>query len=408
MMSRVFVSACYSRDTVLLLVIRRNALARAFCRRSKNMLIFQREIEAQIEGNLFKGRMISILGPRQSGKTTLAKKLIKPYGEEGAYFDCQLAEVRKHFVIGKPGTLVPLTQGKKTVVFDEAQTIQDIGTILKVFHDTYPETQIIATGSSSFDLSNKINEPMTGRVFEFTLLPLSLSEIKKSMSVTRVDVYNLMLYGSYPAVVAAQTIDEKKLVLKNIATQYLYKDVFVFEAIRNPRVFEELVNLLAFQIGSLVSISELADHLGVSRSVIQRYLRLLEQSFIIKVVHSFSTNRRNELKKAFKVYFLDVGIRNAIVDVDTPLSERADRGSIFENYFVSERMKKGVNESVFPPEIMFWRTRAGMEVDVIEKKGVHITAFECKWSAEEVSFKSFLKAYPRAHAEVVSPETMLV
>ncbi|MGB2580298.1 MAG: AAA family ATPase, partial [Minisyncoccia bacterium] len=168
-----------------------------------NMLIFKRTIEAVILKLLFKGKMVAILGPRQSGKTTLAKKLILPYGKEGVYWDCQLAEVRKHFVVGMPDELLPLIKGKKIVVFDEAQTIQDIGTILKVFHDTYPDTQIIATGSSSFDLSNKINEPMTGRIFEFTLLPLSLAEIKESKQVDMSDLHNLMLYGSYPAVVAA-------------------------------------------------------------------------------------------------------------------------------------------------------------------------------------------------------------
>lgn len=371
------------------------------------MLIFERTIEDSILKSLFKGKMLAILGPRQSGKTTLAKKLISPHKEHGAYWDCQLAEVRKHFVVGKPGALLPLVEGKKIVVFDEAQTIQDIGTILKVFHDTYPGTQIIATGSSSFDLSNKINEPMTGRVFEFTLLPLSLSEIKKTTAVTLHDLQNLFLYGSYPAVVAAADVEEKKIILKNISTQYLYKDVFTFEAIRNPRVFEDLVKLLALQVGSLVSLNELATQLGVSRSVVQRYLRLLEQSFIITVVHSFSNNPRKELKKAFKVFFLDNGVRNAIVDIDTPLDERADVGFIFENYVLSERKKEGNNNSVFPPEIMFWRTRTGFEVDIIEKRGVHIAAYECKWGDTPVSFTHFLKAYPQAITQVITPRFLL-
>lgn len=371
------------------------------------MLVFQRTIEANISRSLFKNRMIALLGPRQSGKTTLAKKLIAPYGPEGAYWDCQLADVRKCFVVGEPDQLLPLVKNKKIVVFDEAQTIQDIGTILKVFHDTYPGTQIIATGSSSFDLSNKINEPMTGRIFEYTLLPLSLAEIRQSRPITQDDLYNLMLYGAYPAVVAAPSAEEKKLILKNIATQYLYKDVFIFEAIRNPRVFEDLVKLLALQVGSLVSLNELAGHLGVSRSLVQRYLRLLEQAFIIKVIHSFSNNPRTELKKAFKVFFLDIGVRNAIVDVDTSLAERADRGFIFENYVVSECVKEGSNNATFPPEIMFWRTRTGLEVDIIEKKGDRIVAYECKWGTEEVSFKAFLKSYPEAHTEVIRPETLL-
>jgi hypothetical protein len=370
------------------------------------MIIFQRSIEPRIIDSLFKGRMVSILGPRQSGKTTLAKKIVDKYGEQGVLYDCQLAEIRKHFVVGEPNQLLPLMTGKKVVVFDEAQTIQDIGTILKVFHDTYPGVQIVATGSSSFDLANKINEPMTGRIFEFMLLPLSLLEISKSKEIGSVDLYEYMLYGSYPAVVAENSLEIKKTVLKNIATQYLYKDVFTFEAIRNPRVFEDLIKLLALQIGSLVSLNELATHLGVSRSVVQRYLRLLEQSFIIKIVHSFSNNPRTELKKAFKVFFLDSGVRNALVDIASPMETRMDKGAIFENFFIAERMKKGVLD-IFPPEIMFWRTRAGIEIDLIERNGTEISAYECKWKEMPSAPSSFKTAYPKARFEGITTENVV-
>ncbi len=371
------------------------------------MLIFQRTIENVISKNLFKGRMIAIFGPRQSGKTTLSKKLILPYGADGAYFDCQLAEVRKHFVVGEPHILQELVTNKKIVVFDEAQTIQDIGTILKTFHDTYPGVQIIATGSSSFDLSNRINEPMTGRVFEFTIYPLSVSEIKTLKTVTESDLHDLMQFGSYPAVVAAETTEDKKLILKNIATQYLYKDVFTFEAIRNPQVFENLVKLLAHQVGSLVSLNELATTLGVSRTVVQRYLRMLEQAFIIKVVHSFSNNPRVELKKAFKVFFLDTGVRNALVDIDTPIQKRSDVGFVFENFAMSERIKEGNNQNLFTPELFFWRTRTGLEIDIIEKSGLNISAYECKWGNVEVIFTKFLTMYPQATATVITPKYFL-
>ncbi len=370
------------------------------------MPLFQRTIEARIVAVLFKNRMVSILGPRQSGKTTLAKKIIASYGQKGEYYDCQLADIRAHFVLGKPDILLPLLAGKKIVVFDEAQTIQDIGTILKVFHDTYPGVQIIATGSSSFDLANKINEPMTGRIFEFTLLPLSLYEISISKHITPDALYQYMLYGTYPAVVVENSLENKKTVLKNIATQYLYKDVFTFEAIRNPRVFEDLVKLLALQIGSMVSLNELATHLGVSRSVIQRYLRLLEQSFIVKIVHSFSNNPRTELKKAFKVFFLDTGVRNALVDIASPMDTRADKGAIFENFFVAELMKKGTL-AIFPPEIMFWRTRAGVEIDVIEKSGIDISAYECKWKEKCTVPTSFKTAYPGANFKCVTTENIV-
>ena len=372
------------------------------------MRIFNRAIEPRITSVLFKDKMVVILGPRQSGKTTLAKKIISHYGQEGAYYDCQLADVRKHFIVGEPDALLPLVAEKKIVVFDEAQTIQDIGTILKVFHDTYPGVQVIATGSSSFDLANKINEPMTGRAFEFLLLPLSLSEIISAYPAMReTDLYSLMQYGSYPAVVSSENRDEKLFAIKNIATHNLYKDVFVFEDIRNPKVFEDLLKMLTLQVGSMVSVNELAQGLGVTRTTVNRYLRLLEQSFIIKRVYSFSNNSRNEIKKAFKVFFLDTGVRNALVDIASPMDTRADRGAIFENFFVVELLKKGTGE-IFPPEIMFWRTRAGAEIDVIEKSGVDIWAYECKWrdgtATAPVSFK---KAYPNTRFKCVTTENIV-
>ncbi|MEK7068874.1 MAG: ATP-binding protein [Patescibacteria group bacterium] len=370
------------------------------------MIIFQRDIEERIRERLFGKDMLIIFGPRQAGKTILVKKIVGEFGDEGAYYDCTIALVREHFVEGKPDALLPLTHGKKVVVFDEAQTIQNIGAILKVFHDTYPGVQVIATGSSSFDLANKVVEPMTGRAIEFTLLPLSLSEIAHHKNVTRADLDLLMQYGSYPRIVAATTVSEKEDAIKSIATNYLYKDVFTFEAIRNPRIFEDLVKALALQIGSTVSLNELAQTVGATRATINRYLRLLEQAFIVRRVHSFSNNPRTELKKVFKVYFLDLGVRNALVDIATPVVERTERGHLFENFFVTERMKVGTLQT-FPPDIMFWRTRAGLEIDVVEKSGPNIRAYECKWSPQDVSFASFLKKYPAAHTRVITPDVLV-
>jgi len=360
------------------------------------MKIFKRDLEEKITPVLFKGKLVVILGPRQSGKTTLAKKIINEHGANGEYYDCQLADVRAHFVLGEPDKLLPLTKGKKIVIFDEAQTIQNIGSILKAYHDTYPKTQIIATGSSSFDLANKIKEPMTGRAYEFTLLPLSLHEVVSAFpNFSKVDLFNVLQFGSYPATIASETTDEKLFSIKNIATNYLYKDIFVFEAIRNPKIFEDLLKMLALQIGSTVSLNELSQGLGVTRATVNRYLRLLEQSFIIKRIYSFSNNPRNEIKKGFKIFFLDTGVRNALVDIVSPISERRDKGAIFENFFVCERMKKGSLE-IFPPEIMFWRTRTGQEIDVIEKSGPNISAIECKWKDVALVPRQFAKAYPEA------------
>lgn len=372
------------------------------------MLIFKRLIEDKIKERFHKGRAILIFGPRQAGKTTLSKKLLEPYGEAGEYFNCELAAVRNNFELGQPELLKALVGKKEIVVFDEAQTIEDIGAVLKAFIDTYPEIQVIATGSSSFDLANKINEPLTGRAFEFILYPLSIREIKQTgVNVSRTELNEFLRLGTYPAVVAETNPKIKEDILKNLATNYLYKDVYTFESIRNPRIFENLIKMLALQIGSLVSINELSLSLGISRATVEKYIKLLEQSYVIKVIRSFSRNPRNEIKKAFKIYFIDIGVRNAVIDDISTLSNRPDRGLLFENFFITERFKLGTTES-FPPQIMFWRTRLGQEIDVIEERAGEITAYECKWNSEgSVSFAAFLKNYPNASTQVVSPEYFL-
>jgi predicted AAA+ superfamily ATPase len=363
------------------------------------MIIFKREIENQIINNLFKGGMVIILGPRQSGKTTLSQKIIKTFGSNGAYFNCEFAEVRKHFVVGEPDQLLGLIREKKIVVLDEAQTIQNIGKILKVFHDTYPQIQIIATGSSSFDLANKIKEPMTGRAFEFILPPLSVSEIKNYIEISQNKLEEIMLYGCYPAVIGAETIDQKKFELKKIATNYLYKDVYMFESIHNPKVFEDLLLHLAYATGSTVSVYKLGKDLGVAPSTIERYIRLLEQSYVIKRIYSYSRNFANELKKSYKVYFFDTGVRNAIVSSFE--FDNKTRGTIFENLFFIEKMKKGFLEA-FPPRLNFWRTKQGLEIDLIEERDKKIIAYECKLTDDNVSFSKFIKYYPDAETNVVT------
>lgn len=374
------------------------------------MFIFQRIIETQIRNSLFRKRAILIFGPRQAGKTTLSKKILEEFGTDGEYFNCELISVRKYFELGDPDLLKQMVGNKKVVVFDEAQTIQNIGKILKVFIDTYPETQIIATGSSSFDLANKINEPLTGRSFEFILYPLSVLEIKNSLrnlNINIENIYEYMRFGTYPAVVGEVDSLYKGSILKNLATNYLYKDIYTFESIRNPKVFEGLIKLLALQVGSLVSINELSNELSISRATVEKYIRLLEQSYIIRVIRSFSRNKRKEIKKAFKVYFIDIGVRNAVADDISLVENRNDKGAIFENFFVMERIKDNSIES-FSPNFMFWRDRFGAEVDLIEEKDAKIKAYECKWNPEtQVSFNSFKKLYPEATTEIVSPEYFL-
>lgn len=370
------------------------------------MLIFKREIETKIKESLFKGSMVIILGPRQSGKTTLSKRIVGSFGDDGSYFNCEFIEVRAAFKLGEPKTLKSIIGGKKIVVFDEAQTIENIGKVLKVFHDTYPEVQIIATGSSSFDLSNKIKEPLTGRAIEFTLPPLSLAEIKKVIPITIEKLDEIIRYGSYPAIVGAATTKEKELELKKIATNYLYKDIFIFESIRNPKMFEDLLKILATSIGSTVSAHKLSIELGTTSPTVERYIRLLEQSFVIKRIYSYSKHFANELKKSYKIYFLDTGIRNALTQNFTSVLDRSDKGALFENYFIIEKYKTGSLET-FPPYMYFWRTKQGLEIDLITEKDNKLKAFECKFSHQPVSFSVFLKHYPGSETELVTFSLMV-
>ncbi|MEK7538722.1 MAG: ATP-binding protein [Patescibacteria group bacterium] len=373
------------------------------------MLIFKRLIEQNIKNSLFKGKAILIFGPRQAGKTTLAKKLLGEYGAEDAYFNCELTEVRAALRVGAPEKLKNLIGEKKIIVLDEAQTVENIGSILKTFIDTYPEVQIIATGSSSFDLANKINEPLTGRSFEFTLYPLSLAELKNnSLNVNQEQLYEYLSVGLYPGIIAEKDKKLKESILKNITTNYLYKDIFTFESIKSPQVFEDLIAMLAFQMGQLISVNELAKSLGVSRFTVEKYIKLLEQAYVIKKVRAFSKNKRNEIKKSFKLYFIDMGIRNAVVqNISHDMTTRADRGFLLENLFFMELLKNNINES-FPPQVYFWRNTKGYEVDfVLEDKGI-IHAYECKWNEQEqVVFSVFKKSYPNAEIDVVTPNKLI-
>jgi len=370
------------------------------------MLIFRRDIENKIRPHLAGKGMVVILGPRQSGKTTLAKRLLEPLGAQGAYFNCEHADVRSHFVLGEPDVLLSLVGDKKVIVFDEAQTIENIGKILKVFYDAHPHVKVIATGSSAFDLANKIREPLTGRAFEYMLYPLSLNEVRAAIEITPKLLDEIMIFGSYPAVVAASTPERKREEIKNIATNYLYKDVFTFEAIRNPKAFEDLLTHLAYRIGNTISTNDLSKELGITQVTVEKYIRLLEQSFVIKRVYSFARNYANELKKSYKVYFVDLGVRNALAGGLEGGASDPERGMLFESFFFTELLKADTREP-FPPKTYFWRTRTKKEIDFIRVAGRSLHAYECKLTAQTGDFATFLKYYPESTARVVTPDDLL-
>ena len=301
--------------------------------------MYQREIKDQILEKMFKGKVILIYGARQVGKTTLVKEILKDFPDH-KYISCEEFDVQEALVPHSHEYLKKYIGDHKVVVFDEAQTIENIGLVLKILVDFYPEIQLIATGSSSFDLANKVGEPLVGRSWTFNLYPLSLLELKNTKELPPINsIFDLYLvYGSYPGVVGID-FEEKKDQLEEIVNKYLYKDLLSYNGIKNPLVLKKLTKLLAYQMGNEVSYTEIADTLKVSRKTVESYIDLLEQSFIIFRLHPFFNKKRNEIKKKPKIFFWDNGIRNALIDKFDSIELRTDKGALFENLFISEKLK---------------------------------------------------------------------
>jgi uncharacterized protein len=267
------------------------------------------------------------------------------------------------------------------LLIDEAQRIPDIGLKLKSIIDTLPDLQVIATGSSSLDLSNYTKEPLTGRKFEFMLSPFSTNELYLQDGFTAVgNLESRLLYGNYPEVYLS--VHNQEEILKEIAGSYLFKDILSYQEIKRSDLLKKLLQALALQLGNQVSYSELAGIVGIDRKTIERYIYLLEQSFILFRVGSFSRNIRNELKRSQKIYFWDVGIRNAVINSFSPLGQRNDTGALWENYYLAERRKYLLNNRI-SFEHYFWRTTQKQEIDLVELQGAEITASEIKWSPEK-------------------------
>lgn len=369
--------------------------------------MYKRILEEKIKEKFFKSKVICIFGPRRSGKTTLVKKILSEYGKDGYYMNCENTLERNYLLPGQPDILRKYMEGRKIIVLDEAQTVEHIGMVLKVFVDTYPDIQLIATGSSSFELANRVGEPLVGRSWDFFLAPLSFREIFADDAHRAVSnsLEDLFIYGSFPQVVISKR-EEKTLALSQIANNYLYKDIFTFEQIKKPKVLEDLLKLTAFQVGNEVSINELAQKLEISRPTVERYLQLLEKTFVIKRLYSLKRNRRDEMRSAFKIYFWDIGVRNYIINALNPISLRDDVGALFENYFVIERIKYHYNNYGFLPLINFWRTYGQLEIDYIEETNGSFKAFECKWTASKTNFKDFKTSYPDSVGIVVNRENL--
>lgn len=351
------------------------------------MAILQRKIKSQITERLFQGKVVIIYGARQVGKTTIAKLILseqKEFGKKSMYFNCELDSVRSALAVKEAERLRAFLGDNDLIVLDEAQNVPEIGKILKIIHDEIPEMQIIATGSSSFDLADKTSEPLTGRNFSFILFPLSVQEISQAEELGLVGLeakLDLILrFGSYPEIYSISNEEKKTEHLNAIASDYLYKDVLKFEGIKKAPIVADLLKLLALQIGQEVSFQSLAGTLGISRLTVEKYIDILEKSFVITKLRPLSRNAYRAVSKKNKIYFWDLGIRNSLIQNYNPLSLRDDSGALWENFCIAERIKNN-SDSKFYVNSYFWRSYAGQEVDYIEESGGKFEAFEFKWGS---------------------------
>jgi len=362
---------------------------------------YPRTIQPAIEESLFKGKVIVLYGARQVGKTTLIRQIQEKYASISRYLNCDEPDIRSA-LSERTSTELRFLLANNTLIFiDEAQRVRNIGLTLKLLVDTFPDIQVVASGSSSFDLSNQIVEPLTGRKFEFHLFPLSVAEMltqNTSMEFLRM-LDHRMRFGMYPGVVSSYSPSEELLEISN---SYLYKDVLEFQEVKNPDLLRRLLQALALQVGGEISFNELGATLGIDKNTVARYLSLLEQAYVIFHLTPFSRNLRKELGKKRKFYFYDLGIRNALINNFNPLEIRQDTGSLWENFFIVERLKKANNQRKHL-NVYFWRAYDGGEVDYLEEEGGKMVGFECKWGSEKwLPPKAFTINYPRIEVFLVN------
>lgn len=362
----------------------------------------KRTIQKQVEKALFKGKIVVIYGARQVGKTTLVREILRKFPEKSEYFNCDEPDVRVAFTEKTSTEIKAFIGNKKIVVLDEAQRVKNIGLTLKLITDNFPEIQIIATGSSSFDLSNEIAEPLTGRKIEFHLYPFSMEELGQVFSQLELNrlLEQRMIFGMYPEI----TINgaEAGRNLKNLASSYVYKDILQYQGIKNPEILEKLLQALALQVGNEVSYNELAGLVGVNKNTVASYIRILESAFIIFRLGPWSRNLRSELKKLRKIYFFDNGIRNALINNLNPPDLRTDVGALWENFIISERIKRNNNHAA-DARSFFWRTKQKQEIDYLEEQNGKMAGFELKWNKDNLHIpKSFREAYPESEVSLVN------
>lgn len=366
--------------------------------------MISRELGGRLKSLMGKGKAIVLIGARQTGKTTLLHELVKS-GKNVQWLDADDISIRNMIGELTIARLQTLFGQNDIIVVDEAQRVENIGIQMKLITDHLPQVQLFISGSSAFELANKVNEPLTGRKWEYQLYPLSFNELQKHFGMWN-EIRNLpirLVYGSYPDVV--NNIGNEKLVLSQLTNSYLYKDILEWERIKHPDKLVKLLQALAYQVGSEVSYSELAVTVGIDKATVDKYINLLEQIQIVFRLGSFSRNLRNELKMSKKIYFYDNGIRNALIGNFTDINLRDDQGKLWENYMISELKKKNSYTDNYC-QSYFWRTTQQQEIDYIEEKDGKITAFEFKWNPKKKTkvSRTFIAAYPNSEIVTISPD----
>ena len=360
-----------------------------------------------LESRFFKGKVLILAGPRQVGKTTLVLEILKKYSkEEIVQFNCDDPDERALLSNKNIEKLKSLIGKAKIIFIDEGQKVETIGQTLKLLVDHYrKKKQIIVTGSSSFNLLDNTEEALTGRKYVYYLYPLSFEEIYHSGNLLRLqkELENFMVFGNYPEVVNSSSIDEKAEGLKNLAGSYLYKDILEFQQVKSSDFLRRLLKALALQVGSEVSYTEISGLLGVDKKTVERYVDLLEKNFIVFRLPPYFSNPRKEISKLRKIYFYDVGIRNAIINNFNMLDSRNDQGALWENLAIIERMKYQAYHGIYSNNY-FWRSYALAEVDWVEERGGSVHGFEIKWKKKKRN--AVPKDWANRAYKVVTPENL--
>ncbi len=364
--------------------------------------MIERFLGRNIKKRLGDSKAIIITGPRQTGKSTLLQQCQATFKQPVAWWNGDETDYRTMLENATSTKLRSVIGKNKTVIIDEAQRIHNIGLCMKLITDNIKTAKLIATGSSAFELANKINEPLTGRKWEYHLYPFSFGEMVNHTNLLEEKrlLHQRLIYGYYPDVV--NNPGNEVALLKQLADSYLYKDLLTWERIQKPAQLEKLVQALAFQMAQVISYNELGQHCGLNAETVEKYITLLEKAFIVYRLPALSRNPRNELRKSFKIFFYDNGLRNAVINQFNPVNLRQDIGQLWENWFITERLKFNSYNEKFVSRF-FWRTLAQQEVDYIEEANGKLTAFECKWNpkAKGGVSKAFTNMYKKAVTHVV-------